>query len=596
MQTNQDQDSRHSASDTVGRGDPAAAGTAPAVVSESHSGWTIPDSTEIGSFGRELRGCSEGCSFLRLAHSAFDIVVTFEVEGLRFREVNSRGRVLLGVGADERVDSLTWPALLHGETMPTMLFDIVPVVMRGEGWRGELRLRKRDGTEMPVLAFVSAISRSSEPLVAVLGAFDRSDSAHLLHALQAERQLLQSLLNSLPDSVYFKDRESRFIRVSAAKARKSGAASPEALIGTTDFDHFTGDHAACAFRDEQRIIETGEGIIDFEEKETWPDGSITWVSSTKLPLRDLHGRIIGTFGISRDITAKKVAEDERRTMEVQLNMAQKLESIGRLAAGIAHEVNTPTQFISDNTHFLTDGMRQIATAVSAFRAFVAKVAEGAVDAAARDALRQAEEATELDYLIDEIPRALGQTHEGIARIAKIVRSLKEFSHPSSPELHPADLNRAIETTITVARHEWKYVADVQTEFDDDLPLVPCVLDEFNQAMLNLIVNAAHTIGDVVKDTGVKGTITIRTRRDAEWALIEVEDTGTGIPETVRPRIFEPFFTTKEAGKGTGQGLAMVQAIIVRKHHGKVGFVTEIGKGTTFQLRLPLEPRPEATTA
>ena len=558
---------------------------------DASSAPVITDPHEVQTFGSELRHCSEGCSFLSLAHTAFDIVVTFTLSGLAFHEVNTRGRNLLGIGTDEPVDALSWPDLLHGTTMPTMLFDIVPAIEARGAWRGDLLLRRRDGGEVPVLAFVTATPACNGETVAILGAFDRSENARLLAALQAERQLLASLLNTVPDAVYFKDRSSRFIRVSAAKARKSHAARPEDLIGKSDFDHFTGEHAAAAFRDEQKIIETGEPIIDFEEKETWPDGSVTWVSSTKLPLRDVHGRIIGTYGISRDITARKKADEERRAMEMQLNIAQKMESIGRLAAGIAHEVNTPTQFISDNTHFLTDSMGQFAAAITAFRDFVAKLPAGAVDPAALAALKQAEASAELDYLLEEIPRALQQTHEGIARIAKIVRSLKEFSHPSSPDLHPADLNRAIETTITVARHEWKYVADVRTDFDENLPMVPCVLDEFNQAMLNLIVNAAHAITDVVGNSGQKGQITIRTRLDGDAARIEVEDSGTGIPEAVRSRIFEPFFTTKEAGKGTGQGLAMVRSIIERKHRGQIGFTTELGKGTVFHMRLPLENRP-----
>jgi signal transduction histidine kinase len=172
-------------------------------------------------------------------------------------------------------------------------------------------------------------------------------------------------------------------------------------------------------------------------------------------------------------------------------------------------------------------------------------------------------------------------------VGNIVKAMKEFSHPGSELKKPIDINHAIETTITVARNEWRYVADVETYFEE-LPMVPCLAGEFNQAILNLIINAAHAIGDVVGDgSRKKGLITLRTRRDGEWVEISIQDTGTGIPEGIASRIFEPFFTTKDVGRGTGQGLTLAHAVIVKKHGGKIWFETEHGKGTTFFIRLPL---------
>ena len=199
-------------------------------------------------------------------------------------------------------------------------------------------------------------------------------------------------------------------------------------------------------------------------------------------------------------------------------------------------------------------------------------------------------AGDLDYLALQIPSALAETLEGVERIAKIVRAMKEFSHPGSKEKAPADLNKAIESTVTVAHNEWKYAADLKLDLDPILPLVPCFLGEFNQCVLNLIVNAAHAIGDVVRnDPGTKGTITIQTCLDGDQVEVRVADTGTGIPESARPKIFEPFFTTKEVGKGTGQGLSLVYGSIVKRHSGTVTFETEVGKGTTFIIRVPLKP-------
>jgi signal transduction histidine kinase len=198
-------------------------------------------------------------------------------------------------------------------------------------------------------------------------------------------------------------------------------------------------------------------------------------------------------------------------------------------------------------------------------------------------------------LFEQIPAAIAETLEGVDRVTKIVRAMKEFSHPGGREKSAADLNQAIESTTIVARNEWKYVADLKLELEPELPPVPCFLGEFNQCLLNLIVNAAHAIGDVVKNNpGTKGLITVQTRRDGEHIEVRVRDTGTGIPEAVRSKIFEPFFTTKDVGKGTGQGLAMVYGCIVKRHAGTVTFETEVGKGTTFIIRLPLNsPRDGA---
>ena len=173
-------------------------------------------------------------------------------------------------------------------------------------------------------------------------------------------------------------------------------------------------------------------------------------------------------------------------------------------------------------------------------------------------------------------------------MAKIVRAMKEFSHPGTEEKRPIDINRAIETTLTVASNEWKYVANDRTVFADDLPMVPCLAGEFNQVVLNLIINSSHAITDSVGDGSKgKGEITITTRREDDWAEISIKDSGAGIPENIRSRIFEPFFTTKDVGRGTGQGLSLAHAVIVKKHSGKIWFESELGKGTTFFIRLPL---------
>jgi signal transduction histidine kinase len=201
---------------------------------------------------------------------------------------------------------------------------------------------------------------------------------------------------------------------------------------------------------------------------------------------------------------------------------------------------------------------------------------------------------DLAYLTEEVPRAINQTLEGVDRVTKIVRAMKEFSHPGVKEKTLADLNKAIENTVTVSRNEWKYVADMITELDSSLPAVPCLVGEFNQVVLNIIINAAHAIQEVVgRDSGRKGTIRVSTHHDPDWVEVRIGDTGGGIPEDIRSRIFDPFFTTKGVGKGTGQGLAIAHSVIMDKHGGTLHFETEMGKGTTFFIRLPLHPPEEA---
>jgi signal transduction histidine kinase len=258
-----------------------------------------------------------------------------------------------------------------------------------------------------------------------------------------------------------------------------------------------------------------------------------------------------------------------------------------LAAGIAHEINTPTQFIGDNAQFVRDAVQNLRNLWDKFQ----KLAEAATEInVCREILDEiAVTSTEIDaaYLMEEVPRALDQTLEGVSRVATLVRAMKEFSHPGSKEKVPVDLNRAIESTITVSRNEWKYVADTDTDFDDSLPPVLCLPAEFNQVILNLIVNAAHAIAEVVQAGGsTKGKLGVHTRRQGDCAEIRVSDTGGGIPTGIQNRIFDPFFTTKEVGKGTGQGLAIARSVVVDKHGGTIRFETEAGKGTTFIVRLP----------
>ena len=291
---------------------------------------------------------------------------------------------------------------------------------------------------------------------------------------------------------------------------------------------------------------------------------------------------LGFTIIGADIT-------ERKNLEKQLTQTQKLRSIGQLASGIAHEINTPTQYVGDNTRFLQDAFADLMEVLTQQAGLLRAARSGPVSPEVIRAVDEAIRQADLDYLTREIPLAIRHTLEGIDRIAKIVRAMKEFAHPGREDKVAVDLNKIIETTLTVACSEWKYVADLVTDFDRSLPEVPCHPGEINQVILNLVVNAAHAVEDQVKQGRItKGVITVATRRKDEWVEIQISDTGGGIPEAIRPRIFDPFFTTKESGRGTGQGLAICHPVIVDKHGGRIFFESEVGRGTTFTINLPLE--------
>jgi PAS domain S-box-containing protein len=341
-----------------------------------------------------------------------------------------------------------------------------------------------------------------------------------------------------------------------------------------------------------------EVIVAMEEAKT----TINSIRVEKIRLVHQNGKevflklTVSPICDDRGVTYVFMGEDisDRLALEHDLVQAQKLESIGHLAAGIAHEINTPTQFVGDNLRFLADSFSDLAAVLDRHRVLLLSAKAGTCAPDLIEACEAEARRVDLDYLTEEVPKAIAQSSEGVTRIATIVRAMKEFAHPGNDEKACVDLNKAIESTITVARNEWKYIADLTTDLAQDLPLVPCLLGQFNQVILNMIVNATHAIADVVKGTGAKGTISIATRSVGGWAEVRITDSGTGIPEEIRRKIFDPFFTTKEVGKGTGQGLAIAHSVIVDKHLGTIAIESEVGQGSTFIVRLPLDVG--ATTA
>lgn len=406
------------------------------------------------------------------------------------------------------------------------------------------------------------------------------------HMARLERLHLQNrmILDSAGEGIFGLEGEGKIAFVNPAGADMLGW-EPEDLVGRLEHQTFhhtkrNGQHYAleeCPIR-----ATLHEGVVGVASHEIFwrKDGTSFPVEYTSTPIRE-GLEIVGVVLTFRDTT-------ERIALERQLAQAQKLESIGQLAAGVAHEINTPTQYIGDNTRFLQEALRELDTVLGSFD----RLLNAAKDHTLTDDLVAEVEATvdeaDLDYLAEEMPKAVEQSLEGVGRVAAIVRSMKEFSHPGSDEKQAIDINRALENTLTVCRSEWKYVADAVTEVDATLPRVNCLPGECNQVFLNLIINAAHAIGDKLgSESTEKGTITVSTCHDGDWVEIRVRDNGTGIPEDARAKVFDPFFTSKEVGRGTGQGLAIAHSVIVDKHGGSLTFETETGKGTTFVIRLPI---------
>ena len=282
------------------------------------------------------------------------------------------------------------------------------------------------------------------------------------------------------------------------------------------------------------------------------------------------------------------ALDELRLTQAKLLQAQKLEAIGQLAAGIAHEVNTPTQYVTDNVSFLQRAFDKLLKLIEAQGQLVEGVRAGDATPQTLEAVDAARKLAKLDYMARQVPRAIEQSLEGLGQISSIVKAMKEFSHPSGAEKQPFDIHDVIESTSIVAKNEWKYVAELQLDFDWSLPPVLLLRNEFSQVMLNLIVNAAHAVAaSLPSGSADKGKIVISTKAVGLNVEVRVTDNGVGIPESVRARVFEPFFTTKEVGKGTGQGLAIAYSVVVDKHGGSITFETREGQGTTFVVSLPI---------
>lgn len=507
-----------------------------------------------------------------------DAVGIVDKEG-KFIKWNRMAGELYGYTFDEVMDMTVFDIYSDKEEVDRMM-----AKLKTEGMlrKHEISMRRKDGT---IASFEVSISLLSDPVEGVIGsvsvARDLSYQKEMIKELRRTYREMSQLVAAIPSFLIELDPEGYVMRWNGSAEKTFGILEHD-VLGIPIEE--SGIHWDC--KKVTNILTTCRGstntsirLQDFRFQRSngtqgFLDVTISSVSTGEGPS--------GVLLLGTDVT-------ERKVLESQLVQAQKLESIGQLAAGIAHELNTPSQYVGDNLRFLWEAFNDLHAYQEQCDMLLEAARSGELGEDAVAKLEAFAEETDLEYIRKEIPKAVEQSLEGIERVSKIVRAMKEFSHPGTDTKTQVDLNRAIESTITVARNEWKYVADVVMDFDPWMPLVPCLPGEFNQVILNMIINAAHALtAKSGKESQEKGTIRVSTHFRDDFAEIRISDTGTGIPKEIMPRIFDPFFTTKEVGKGTGQGLAISHSVIVDKHGGTIDVESEMGKGSTFIIRLPIK--------
>jgi two-component system, NtrC family, sensor kinase len=400
----------------------------------------------------------------------------------------------------------------------------------------------------------------------------------LADEIRSEKVLLSEVLGSIPHLVYWKDAGLRYAGMNPAFVTFRGLSGPDDAMERTEAELTAVDELSKVLAVlEPVVLSTGLPAENQQVVLTVADRPACSLMLSVLPQIDDQGQVCGVIGVAADITHVTV-------LEQQLAQATRLESIGQLAAGIAHEINTPIQYVADNTRFVDESFEGVLAVVRAADDLVADQSPAGLR------LRAALAALDVDFLAAEIPHALSQSQEGLERVTEIVRAMKDFSHPGQGRV-ATDLNRAVDSTVQVSRNEWRYVAELELDLDPHLGQVPCFEGPLKQVLLGLVVNAAQAI-DAERDRAGSqqlGKIRIQTRRLEDGVQITVTDDGPGMDDQVQRKIFDPFFTTKAVGKGTGQGLSMAYAVIVQKHGGTLTVSSVPGTGSTFTVYLPDEP-------
>ena len=412
--------------------------------------------------------------------------------------------------------------------------------------------------------------------------------------LTSERLLLSSLIADLPSNVYWKDPSGIYLGCNDAFADLLQLESPDSIVGLSD-NELPWSEASLTqkLEAEKQALFSSKNSDSGKSTIELADGVQHEVIAAMTQLRDHDGGVRGIVGVYTDVT-------ELNRLRDRLQQSEKLESIGQLAAGIAHEINTPMQCVASNVEFLGDCQRRLFPFVQELHSTLLSAADTLPERA--DELREMAEKARLGFILEQAPAAVNETEDAAKRVIEIVRAMKVMSHPGTQAKAELDLNELIRNAAAISRNRWKYAAELDLELDDSMPMVMGLSAELSQVVLNLIVNAADAIVEKHGENGPKGRIVVRTLKEEDTVTLEVEDTGGGIPEEIRRQLFDPFFTTKEVGKGTGQGLAITYDIVTNKHGGTVDVFTTVGEGSCFVVVLPLQhaqtdrPGEESTAA
>ncbi len=411
---------------------------------------------------------------------------------------------------------------------------------------------------------------------------DRSRSLFIAQEeLQETVDFLTLVLEKLETAVVVTDLDGVILRLNRAGLELLGYASEEQAVGQTLLQHL-----GAAREDTLHVRDLVGDQVELTVAAT--DGDRHQALCHGALLEGEEGRTPGFVIVATNI-------DEKKQLEIDLQHAKKLESVGQLAAGVAHEINTPIQFVGDSLAFLTEAMEDYQSLQDAHQAVIKVAVKQGIATEEIGAIRKVADDIDLEFLLEEVPDALRRAQDGIGRVATIVRAMKEFAHPGTTERAPLDINRVIETTLTVAKSEFKYVAELEMDLAA-IPHVRCIAGDLNQVILNLAVNAAHAVQERLETDPAPGSIRVVSFQDGESVVIEVHDNGHGVPEELRDKIFDPFFTTKEVGKGTGQGLALAHRIVVDRHGGELRLLSNEQDGATFQIRLPIDERSQRDAA
>jgi two-component system, NtrC family, sensor kinase len=429
--------------------------------------------------------------------------------------------------------------------------------------------RMNENLEGEVLRRTTSLDKSNRDLTAEIAKHKDAEEAK-----NRSDQLFRSIAENSADLIAVVDKTGNRIYNNPAYERLLGY-TPEELKRTISFQQIHPDDRPLVTRAAQQALKTGVGQI-VEYRMQRKDGTYVTLESHGSFIRNSRGEIEANVISARDVSDRRMAMQN-----------EKLSAIGQLAAGIAHEINTPVQYVSDNLAFLSDTWKHLDPAMHS--CLTPARASVGCDSRPSEPATTGGPPEDWDWLRQEVPKAISQSLEGVRRISKIVSAMRRFSHTGGGERQEVDLNEALDATLTIAQNQIKHIADVQTDYQPNLPRVECYADEMNQVFLNLIVNATHAIREATKrHSRERGKLAIRTLQIDTDVQIEIQDNGTGIPLPVCARVFDPFFTTKQAGEGTGQGLTICHEIVVQKHHGKIWFDTELDRGTTFFVRIPVQ--------